>query len=208
MVKTDNFIFSTYKSTSLSPESPATVAVIDGNILHLTPFKYANTPPPYSHSQVTLPTSANALLASLNGPDRIAVLACDGSIFLVEPQSKQDWRLGYKIVETLNSADIADKVIRADVDADAAPPSIPERIFWIAETLLVVVFDGCVVVCGIKKRVEDEGCIHLETAAVLPFDGCLLECVFDDHQTGFLEVEDGTVYKGKISKRRFQFNAT
>ncbi|KAJ3091877.1 hypothetical protein HK102_012927 [Quaeritorhiza haematococci] len=50
----------TFTSTSLSSQNPASVAVIDGRNILLTPFKYTNTPPPMSTFKIDdLPHPAN-----------------------------------------------------------------------------------------------------------------------------------------------------
>ncbi|KAI8909371.1 IKI3 family-domain-containing protein [Powellomyces hirtus] len=72
----DHFI-----STVLAPDNPATVAVVDGASVLLTPFRHLNVPPPMSAHKVTLPApAAHVAFGPGTAGDDFAVLLCDASV--------------------------------------------------------------------------------------------------------------------------------
>ncbi|KAJ3288043.1 hypothetical protein HK104_008357 [Borealophlyctis nickersoniae] len=79
-----------FTTTSLCADNPATVAVIDGASLLLTPFKHLNTPPPMSALKATLPAPiAHVAFAGTGNGDDFAVLLCDGTVRLFRSHSGQ-----------------------------------------------------------------------------------------------------------------------
>ncbi|KAI8827292.1 IKI3 family-domain-containing protein [Fimicolochytrium jonesii] len=80
---TDQFV-----SSSLNHENPATVAVIDGASVLLTPFKHLNVPPPMSALKVTLPApAAHVSFGPGNAGDDLVVLLCDYTVQLYSSAS-------------------------------------------------------------------------------------------------------------------------
>ncbi|TPX49791.1 hypothetical protein SeMB42_g00599 [Synchytrium endobioticum] len=82
--------YDTFTSTSLDPSSPASVAVIDGKSLLITPFRHLNVPPPMAAFTITLPTNSVATSVSFGADhagDDLAVLTCDGNVVLYQSQS-------------------------------------------------------------------------------------------------------------------------
>ncbi|KAJ3149243.1 hypothetical protein HDU89_003961 [Geranomyces variabilis] len=79
----DNFI-----SSSLAGDNPATVAVVDGASLLLTPFRHLNVPPPMSALQISLPAPvAYATFGPGSAGDDLAVLLCDSTVHLFKSGS-------------------------------------------------------------------------------------------------------------------------
>ncbi|TPX36697.1 hypothetical protein SmJEL517_g01227 [Synchytrium microbalum] len=77
--------YDTFTSTSLNPNSPATVAVIDGTNLLITPFRHLNIPPPMSAFTVSLPVAAvNIAFGAGHCGDDFVVLMSDGSVGVFE----------------------------------------------------------------------------------------------------------------------------
>jgi elongator complex protein 1 len=83
------FIADIYVSGSLSVNNPATVAVVDGNMLKLTPFRFQNVPPPMSSLTLELSNTIShvSFLASGNG-DNICIHTNDGKLSFFESQIK------------------------------------------------------------------------------------------------------------------------
>ncbi|KAI8895467.1 IKI3 family-domain-containing protein [Globomyces pollinis-pini] len=88
--KYHNLLFASkvLRSTSLSPLSSATVAVIDGATVNFTPFKFKNVPPPMSYSQYH---SDIPIIDLVFGPnpdaDEVALLSVDQRIILLQNTS-------------------------------------------------------------------------------------------------------------------------
>ncbi|KAI9015161.1 IKI3 family-domain-containing protein [Gaertneriomyces semiglobifer] len=79
----DHFI-----SSSLETGNPATVAVIDGCSLLLTPFKHMNIPPPMSSLKLQAPSPiSHVAFGPGSTGDDLALLLCDGTIQLYKSHS-------------------------------------------------------------------------------------------------------------------------
>ncbi|KAJ3159102.1 hypothetical protein HDU86_002001 [Geranomyces michiganensis] len=79
----DNFV-----SSSLASDNPATVAVIDGASLLLTPFRHLNVPPPMSALQLSLPAPISYVaFGPGSAGDDFAVLLCDSTVQLFKSGS-------------------------------------------------------------------------------------------------------------------------
>ncbi|KND02563.1 Elongator subunit IKI3 [Spizellomyces punctatus DAOM BR117] len=105
-----DFCADQFVSTSRVAENPATVAVIDGCSVLLTPFKHLNVPPPMSAVKVQLPApAAYVTFGPGNAGDDLAVLLCDKTVHLFKGGSvvkpvKVPERLGYISLPQENSA--------------------------------------------------------------------------------------------------------
>ncbi|KAJ3033897.1 hypothetical protein HDV00_005666 [Rhizophlyctis rosea] len=77
-----------FTSTTLNSDNPATVAVLDGASILLTPFKHLNVPPPMSAVKAALSSPAAHVTFSPDGHgDDFAVLMCDSTVQLFQSQS-------------------------------------------------------------------------------------------------------------------------
>ncbi|GMK55839.1 hypothetical protein CspeluHIS016_0208950 [Cutaneotrichosporon spelunceum] len=78
-VQVRSFVWDTYAARLPIPEDTATVAVVDGDRLLVTPFRTQNTPPPMSSYQLSL--SAQAMHVSMSpSEDALAVLTTTGMV--------------------------------------------------------------------------------------------------------------------------------
>ncbi|WVQ81518.1 hypothetical protein IAT38_003642 [Cryptococcus sp. DSM 104549] len=82
------FVWDTYAARLPMPHDTASVAVVDGSKLLITPFRTQNTPPPMSSYHLALP-STPVHVALSNYDDLAAVLFADGSV--------QVWRLNTRL---------------------------------------------------------------------------------------------------------------
>ncbi|KAI8813969.1 IKI3 family-domain-containing protein [Cladochytrium replicatum] len=87
------FCSDTFTSTSVSSMNPASVAIIDGTSIHVTPFKHQNVPPPMSSFKLAVPKCASHVAygppdSDLPGDD-IAVLVNSGTVAVFKSMSVQ-----------------------------------------------------------------------------------------------------------------------
>jgi elongator complex protein 1 len=80
------YIFTIARGPTAPPKDLGLVAVIDGQVIKVTPFAAANIPPPMALQEITVPS--NALDVAINSNASIAVLHRDGiSVFEYENPS-------------------------------------------------------------------------------------------------------------------------
>jgi elongator complex protein 1 len=83
-----DFSLTIHKSNSLYESNPGTVAVIDGNILKYTPFRFVNVPPPMSNSESIHSFSIlNLSFSPTSIGDSVAVLLSNQTIDFVDKVS-------------------------------------------------------------------------------------------------------------------------
>ncbi|RKO84341.1 IKI3 family-domain-containing protein, partial [Blyttiomyces helicus] len=99
-----DFCMDVFISATIAEGNPATVAVVDGRDLLLTPFKFQNVPPPMSALRLPLPSpAAHVAFGPTSAGDDMAVLLCDstrpvrmpetlGSLSLNDPTSPTRYR--------------------------------------------------------------------------------------------------------------------
>ncbi|KAI9206900.1 IKI3 family-domain-containing protein [Polychytrium aggregatum] len=76
-----DFSTASFVSTSLAKNNPASVVVIDGATVNVTPFKHRNVPPPMAAFKLTLPGPArHVAFGASNEGDDFAVLLSDGKV--------------------------------------------------------------------------------------------------------------------------------
>ncbi|KLT46470.1 IkappaB kinase complex, IKAP component [Cutaneotrichosporon oleaginosum] len=78
-VQVRSFVWDTYTARLSMPEDTATVAVVDGDRLLITPFRTQNTPPPMSSYTLSLPTQVVHVSMSPS-EDALAVLMTSGVV--------------------------------------------------------------------------------------------------------------------------------
>ncbi|WVR09089.1 hypothetical protein IAU60_006151 [Kwoniella sp. DSM 27419] len=103
------FVWDTYTASLPMPQDTASVAVVDGQRLLITPFRTQNTPPPMSSYQIALP-SVPVHVSMSDVDDSLAVLLSDGSVQVWDlntrlPDSKSGSRLrgGGKVADPKSS---------------------------------------------------------------------------------------------------------
>ncbi|KAK4687641.1 elongator complex protein 1, partial [Tremellales sp. Uapishka_1] len=104
-VQMRTFVWDTYIARLDMPNDTASVAVIDGKKLLITPFRTQNTPPPMSSYSLALPTTPTHVCFS-SSSDRLSILFPNGLVQLWElntrlpdPKSGSRLRGGGKVAE-------------------------------------------------------------------------------------------------------------
>lgn len=98
MVVTE-LVFSVSKGSTIAPHDNGTLAVVDGSILNITPFRYANIPPPMSLFEINL--DSEAIDVSVNSKLKLISVLREAAVDIFSYSVKKGGIFHYKKTKTI-----------------------------------------------------------------------------------------------------------